>query len=272
MERSNNFAGVAVVVGSLVALFALVVGLSSFGIMRVGEVGIKTRLGSIVDTVGTGLYFKLPFIETVNRLNLRTQTISFDGDSSLGSATKDLQDVVIATVVNYHIDPTKAVAIFTEFKSEDYYQSSVVEPIIRDTVKSVASNYTAEELVTKRAEFSDKVSVSLNERLSVKYAVVERTNITNLQFSKSFSEAIERKATAVQNAEAEKNKLEEVKFRAQQTVETAKAEAESIRIQAQAITSQGGADYVQLQAIAKWKGEVPQYVMGNSAVPFINLK
>ena len=60
--------------------------------------------------------------------------------------------------------------------------------------------------------------------------------------------------TAVQQAEAAKNKLEQVKFEAQQTIETAKANAEAIRIQAQAINSQGGADYVELQRIKTWDG------------------
>jgi hypothetical protein len=44
---------------------------------------------------------------------------------------------------------------------------------------------------------------------------------------------------AEQEALAERNNLEKVKFQAQQTIETEKAKAEAIRIQAQAITSQG---------------------------------
>ncbi|MBP6256410.1 hypothetical protein KA405_01480 [Patescibacteria group bacterium] len=43
---------------------------------------------------------------------------------------------------------------------------------------------------------------------------------------------------AEQEALAEKNKLESVKFQAQQSIERSKAEAESIRIQAEAIKSQ----------------------------------
>ena len=51
----------------------------------------------------------------------------------------------------------------------------------------------------------------------------------------------------------------------------ATAEAEAIRIQAQAIQSQGGAEYVNLKAIEKWDGGLPQYLGGNTPIPFINV-
>ena len=73
------------------------------------------------------------------------------------------------------------------------------------------------------------------------------------------------------DALAAKNKLDQVQFEAQQTVATAKAQAEAIQIQAQAINSQGGADYVSLQAINKWDGKLPTQMVPGSTVPFINL-
>ena len=60
--------------------------------------------------------------------------------------------------------------------------------------------------------------------------------------------------TAVQNAEAAKNKLEQVKYEKEQRIAQAQGEAEAIRISAQAINSQGGEDYVKLKAIEKWNG------------------
>ncbi len=84
---------------------------------------------------------------------------------------------------------------------------------------------------------------------------VDAINITNFAFSGDFTHAIEAKVTAVQNAEAAKNKLAQVQYEAQQTVATAKGQAEAIQIQAQAINSQGGADYVELQRINKWDGK-----------------
>lgn len=51
----------------------------------------------------------------------------------------------------------------------------------------------------------------------------------------------------------------------------ARGEADAIRIKAEAVAKQGGAEYVQLQAIAKWDGKLPVTSAGG-AVPFINVK
>ena len=84
--------------------------------------------------------------------------------------------------------------------------------------------------------------------------VSSTAGITNVAFSDSFTQAIEAKVTATQNAEAAQNKLAQVQAEAQQTVAKAQADAEAIKIQAQAINSQGGADYVELQKVQKWNG------------------
>jgi uncharacterized membrane protein YqiK len=78
--------------------------------------------------------------------------------------------------------------------------------------------------------------------------------------------------TAEQNALASKNKLEQTKYEAEQRVATAKGEAEAIRIQSEAIQSQGGENYVQLQAIKQWNGVLPTTFIPGQSVPFINLK
>ena len=47
--------------------------------------------------------------------------------------------------------------------------------------------------------------------------------------------------------------------------------AEAIRISAQAIQNQGGAAYVNLKAIEKWDGKLPQYMLGGNTTPFVNV-
>lgn len=272
-------------VGKIIAhIVALIVGLvvvfSSFGTIGAGERGVKTKFGAVTGVLEQGLYFKLPFIEKVKKMDVKTRTINYDkngleGDgmdtSQLFGASKDLQDVQIGVVVTYHISPEKVNDIYSSYSSVDNYEGNVIEPIVREVVKSTSAQFTAEELVTKRAEYSDKVNSVLTERFAEKNSILERFSVTNFEFSKEFSRAIEAKVTATQNAEAAKNKLEQVKFEAQQTIETAKATAEAQKIQSQSLAAQGGSDYVQLKAIEKWNGVLPASIVPGSAVPFINL-
>lgn len=281
IDKDGNLNLVKVIVHSVIAFIVLILVVSSFGTVGAGERGVKTRFNKVVGVVQPGLYVKMPLFENVVKMDVKTQTINYDkngaeGDSSESSqlygASKDLQDVSIGVMVNYHVDPEKVVDIYTQYNKVSNYSQNVLEPIVRETVKSVSAQYTAEELVTRRSEYSEKVNLALVEKFSGKSAVMERFNITNFEFSKAFSKAIEEKVTAVQNAEAQKNKLEQVKYEAQQTIETAKATAEAQRISSAALAAQGGSDYVQLKALEKWDGHLPTQMVPGSSVPFINLR
>lgn len=262
-------------------IVVLVILLSMFGTVSAGQAGVKTRFGKVVSTLSPGAYAKLPFVEHVHKMDIKTRTINYDkngkeGDSAdtsqLFGASKDLQDVRIGVVVTYHVDPIKATEIYSQYSSVENYEANVIEPIVRQVVKSTSAQFTAEELVTKRAEYSDQVNSQLSAQFTEKNAILENFSVTNFEFSSAFSQAIEAKVTATQNAEAAKNKLEQVKFEAQQTIETAKATAEAQRISSQALAAQGGSDYVQLKAIEKWNGVLPTQMTPNSSVPFLNLK
>lgn len=265
-------------VTGILLLSALIIFFGTFVIIGPGQRGIIVQFGKVSDRVmGEGLNFKLPIRDAIVKINVQTETVQFDnlkgrGDnlenSSLFCATKDLQDVQIAVIANYHLDATKVNRTFQQYGAT--YKTNIIEPIIREVIKSQAALYTAEELVTKRAEFSDKVSILLSEKLSGKDAIFERLNITNFQFSESFSKAIEAKVTAEQNALAAKNKLEQVKFEADQRIAEARGEAEAIKIQANAIQAQGGKEYVSLKWVEKWNGTLPTTVLGDS-VPMINI-
>jgi len=270
MDESNK--GIAGLIGlGVLVLLGLIVVFSSFGTVDAGERGVKVRLGNVVGTVEPGLYFKTPFVESIHTIDVRTQGVVYERENPLTAASSDLQDVNVAVVVNYHVDPTKVTDLYKQYQTLENHEQIVIRPIVRDTVKAVSAQYAAGELVTKRAEFASKVAALLNERLNGAFIVVEQSNITDIQFSPEFSKAIEAKVTAVQLADAAKNKLEQIKYEAQQKVETAKADAEAIRIQAQAINSQGGADYVALQKIKTWDGHGCTSYCGIEAM-FINAK
>lgn len=235
-------------------LIILVLLFGSFGTISAGERGVKTRLGAVVGIVQPGLYFKLPIIEGITKMDVRTQSMIATKDQPLSAASNDLQDTKLAVVVNYHIAPTLVTDIYQQYGSADTYYQNVVDPLIVATIKATASQYTAADQIQKRAEMSAAALAALQTAFDGKNVVIEKADITDVSFSDSFTTAIEAKVTAVQNAEAAKNKLAQVQAEAQQTIAKAQADAEAIKIQAQAINSQGGADYVALQKIKTWDG------------------
>lgn len=264
MQDENKV--IAKVIGYCVlGLLVIIILFGSMGTVGAGEIGVKTRFGSVVGQLSSGLYFKFPFIEHVTKMDIQTQKVQQDATA----ASSDLQDVKTTIAVNYNIEPGKVSWIYQNIGSD--YQDVVIDPAIQETVKAATANYTAEQLITQREKVRGDVVKSLTDKLATQGIDVTQVSITNFSFSDSFNQAIEAKVTAEQNALAAKNKLDQVQFEAQQTVATAKAQAEAIQIQTAAINSQGGANYVQLEAIKKWDGKLPASMIPGSTVPFINL-
>jgi regulator of protease activity HflC (stomatin/prohibitin superfamily) len=111
----------------------------------------------------------------------------------------------------------------------------------------------------------------LRDRLAAKNAVLDNLNIVNFEFSPEYTKAIESKAVQAQTLEKSRIELETAKVQANTRIAQAEGEAKAISIQVQAINQQGGANYVNLQAIARWNGQLP-YVNGGSSMPFIDMR
>lgn len=257
----------SVKIGLIVALVIFVLFNLPFVFVPVGYRGVAIRLGNTTGNIyGQGLNFKIPFIESSVNIEVRTQKESVKATA----ASKDLQSVEAEVALNYSLDANKIVNLYQTVGSD--YKERIIAPVLQESVKAVTAKYTAEELITKRGQVSSDIRALLGEKLTPRGINAEDFNIVNFNFSKGFDAAIELKVTAEQNALAQKNKLEQIKYEAEQQIVTAKAQAETIKIQAEAVANQGGADYVQLKAIEKWNGQLPQQFIPGQALPFINLK
>ena len=192
-------------------------------------------------------------------------------DEVAKSASKDLQNVSTTISVNYSINPLKIVELYRTVSLEhDTIKSVVFSSAIQESVKRATAQYTAEELVTQREKVRTEIEQSLREKVEKYGLLISQVNIVNFDFSQSFDSAIEAKVKAEQDALASKNKLEQVKYEAEQQVARATAEATTIRIQAEAIQKQGGAEYVKLKWIEKWNGVLPATSL-SGGTPIINL-
>jgi regulator of protease activity HflC (stomatin/prohibitin superfamily) len=252
-------------ISTLTAILMII--FSSIYVIGVGQRGVLLTFGKpSMDAKGEGIHIKFPFpIQTIVKLDVKT--LKYEAD--LTAASKDLQDVSTKIAINYRLSPDRVPNIVQTIGTN--YAEVVIYPLEQETNKGITAQYTAEELITKRDEVREKMRTNLLEKLQSRGIIVEEVSIVNFAFSPSFTQAIEAKVTAEQNALAAKNKLEQVKYEAEQRLTQANAEATAIKIQAEAITQQGGKEYVQLQAINKWDGKMPQ-MTGVGGIPFINVQ
>lgn len=176
----------------------------------------------------------MPFITKAVKYNIQTQKAQGVADAS----SKDLQSVGATIVVNYKFKEEEVVKLYKNVGKEEKVQEKILEPAIQEVFKAVVAKYSAEELITKRSEVSKDIEDALNKRLEPYGVQIQLFNIVNFEFSKSFNDAIEAKVTAEQEALAEKNKLEKVKYESEQKIVAAEAQAKAIEIQAKAIQNQ----------------------------------
>jgi len=256
------------------SLFVVLTFFSSFYEVDTGKVGVARTFGEVDNSrvYTSGAHFLLPW-QTMFRIDNRTSVTSLAAPAE--SASKDLQVVHTNITLNWHIQQDKIPLVLqTNGLGNDggsgYLEDKVLVPAILETFKAVISQYTAEELITKRAMVSEGISDTLMKKLANFHIVIEALNITNFQFSDEFNIAIENKVKAAQKALQADADLRRIQTEAKQVIAKANGDAEAIRLQALAIKAQGGEEYVKLKAIEKWNGVLP--TMMSNPVPFVAVK
>jgi regulator of protease activity HflC (stomatin/prohibitin superfamily) len=244
------------------AVAVLIVLMNSFETIGAGERGVVfNKFGGVEPVVlGEGLRFKIPFVQDIIPMDVKIQKSETRADAS----SRDLQMVSSTIALNYHVSPDAANQIYQDVGLG--YKQRIIDPAVQESVKAATANFTAEELITRRPEVSSQIKNDLATKLIGRNIVVDEFSITELTFSDIFIQSIEAKQVAEQAAQKAENDLMRIKVEAEQTITAARAEAESQRLQSITIT----ANILQLRAIEKWNGILPQVTSG--ATPFIDLK
>ena len=191
-----------------------------------GERGIVLNFGAVQDKVlSEGIHFKIPIVQTVEVMDVKIQKATTDAASS----SSDLQDVDMSVALNYHVIPEEANLVYQTIGVQ--FKDRIIDPAIQEVMKAVSARYTAEELITKRPAVSSEMKDALTTRLLESKIAVDAFSIINFSFSQTFTDAIEAKQTAEQNALKAKRDLDRIKVEAEQTIAAATAEAEALRLQ-----------------------------------------
>ncbi|MFT6857018.1 MAG: regulator of protease activity HflC (stomatin/prohibitin superfamily) [Cyclobacteriaceae bacterium] len=233
-----------------------------------GERGIVQNFGAVQsDVLKEGIHFRIPVMQTVIIMDVKIQKAITDA----ASASSDLQDVDLSVALNYHIIPDKANLVYQTIGVQ--FKDRIIDPAIQEVMKAVSARYTAEELITKRPAVSSEMQQALTTRLLSSNISVDAFSIVSFSFSQKFTDAIEAKQTAEQNALKAKRDLDRIRVEAEQTIAAATAEAEALRLQKMNISP----DLIELRkieanlkAIEKWNGVLPQ-VTGAGAIPMIGV-
>jgi regulator of protease activity HflC (stomatin/prohibitin superfamily) len=269
-------------VALVVVLFLLLV--NPFWQINSGYVGVISDFGSLQPVeLEPGLHVAIPFYQQIMLVSVQPQTTQSDETAS----THDLQVVNTSIAVTFHVNPAEAPFFYQNFRDFETLGTRIISPAVSNDVKEVTANYDAEELVTKRDIVDAQIKSLIVSSLAPYHLTVEAVNVANFAFSEAYTQAIEAKQVAQQQALQAQYTLQQTQISAQQQVVVARAQADAAVAtatgSAQATILQAQADahandlvnasltpsILQLKAILKWSGAMPQFLSAGTALPFI---
>ena len=219
--------------------------------------------GKVQDRVlGEGIHPIIPIVNSVQKLSVRVQKQEISAEAS----SKDLQDVFTDVALNWHIIPEEANAIFQKIGDENQVVERIINPAVEEVIKAVMAKYTAEEIITKRGEVKAGVDDSLTTRLANYHIRVDDISLVHVHFSERFSEAVEAKQIAEQEAKRAGFVTLKALKQAETKVNLAKGEAEAQRLLRETLTP----ELLERQVIEKWNGNLP-LVVGNGDIKLLDL-
>lgn len=280
----------AAIGGVIVALLAITVMFGSWYTIDQTERGVLLRNGALVGIVQPGLGFKTPWIESVEKVSVKTSTWTW---SKVNSYSHDQQPADMKISVTLHPDASKVGEIYSQFGGVENLVKAVVSPVVNKELKIVFGKYSAIQAIQDRGKLNSEIYDAVSAGLKSYPAVlIDSIQLEDIAFSEQYIHQIEDRM----KAEVEVQKLQQQALQAKQqaliavtqaqaradsVLAEAKANADAVRLRgeadADAIKAKGGAlrdnpALIQLTQAERWDGKLPATMIPGAAVPMLGVK
>ncbi|MBU1668039.1 prohibitin family protein [bacterium] len=254
------------------AIVAALVFLKPFTIINSGEVGIKVRTGKFDETpLKAGLHFFIPMIERIIPVNTRIRLITYsntetssigdDYDSKLSGGTGGFEGglkrnpaiqvldkrgltVNIDIAVQYSLKAESAPSTIEKWGAS--WEEKIINSKVREVVRDVVGQYTAEKLPEMRNEIASAIQMKVKERIDTlenQPVLLSSVELRSIILPSKIKDKIEEVQAAKQDVTIAEQQKEKAKQQAQKNAEIARGEAERNRI-----VAQGEADKIRIEA------------------------
>lgn len=235
-KQISNIVKIAVAV-----LAVLIIVFNSFYTIGEQEQAVLTTFGVASAVTESGLHFKIPFVQKVEKVNTTIQGFSIGYDATTGAGkedeslmiTSDYNFVNVDFYVEYKIaDPVKAV-----YSADD--PVAILKTITQSCIRTVVGNYDVDSVLTSgKNEIQSTIRQMIVDKLTIYDVGIQLVNITIqdaeppttavMEAFKAVESAKQGKETAVNNANKYRNEklpaAEAEVDRILQAAEAAKAE------------------------------------------------
>lgn len=275
------------VIFGFAALFAMSTIFTSCERIDAGHVGVKVNLygnGKGVDDVTecAGLVFYNPLSTRIYEFPYFVQHKEYikteDMDNSFVVNSKDGSEFHVAPMINYTVQRDKIPYVFAKYRRTlPEIEDGFIKTAIYDAFRMTANAYTAEELVSNRQEFENRVKRTMDSAVLKEGFVVSQIT-SNLGYPASFKNAIINKNNAVQAALMAENQVKTAEAQAKIKIATAQGQSEAMLIEVRAKAEANKLEQASLtpmllqkQWIEKWDGALPTTQLANGTGMMLNM-
>ncbi|KGI77896.1 SPFH domain-containing protein [Oleiagrimonas soli] len=276
-----------------IALIVVILLYNSFFVVKPSdEAGVRWLGGTVItkQPLDTGLHFKVPFLEDVDRLQTSRSVYTLN---NLSVYTNDNQSVELSISVIYEIPSASVLNLLYHVgRSGNVDIDDTILPVVRDRALAAFAQYNTLNISDERAKISAKMKSEISEALHRLFGIqVIDVQLTGIKYSPVFVASVEAAVKAKADAVRAQNTVLQKKYEGEQKTVTAtaeaqariaraKGEAQSIILeadaQAKAIKTVGDAlrvnpQYVRYYGIKHWNGVMPQVVGSKGTLPMIDL-
>jgi regulator of protease activity HflC (stomatin/prohibitin superfamily) len=200
-------------IGGLVIVVILIGVLSSaIKIVQEYERGVIFRLGRLVGAKGPGLFFIVPIVDRMVKVDLRVITLDIPSQEAI---SKDNVTLRVNAVAYFRVvDPSDAIV-----QVEDYRKATW--QIAQTTLRSVVGQSTLDELLTHREDINQRLTEIIDEQTEpwgIKVSIVE---IKDVELPDTMKRAMARQAEAEREKRAKVIHAEGESLAAQRLMEAA---------------------------------------------------
>ncbi len=278
---------VGVGTAAVAGLVALTVIGGSFYTIDSGDRGVLLRNGAVVGTAEPGLGFKLPIIDSVKEISVRSNARRYEG---VAVYSKDQQTAELVISINYRLPADQVEQIYSEYGGEEGVLTRLLDRQVYNEVKNVFGQYNAVTAINDRARLVADIQTAMQTVVKGPI-IIESVQVENIDFSNAYEQSIEDRMLAEvevqkvrQNAEREKVSAEiaviQAKAQAEAKLAQAEAAAQATRIQGEAEASaikakadalRDNAGLIALTQAERWDGKLPTTMIPGSTVPFMDM-
>lgn len=258
--------GTAWILASALAVIVVVGGwgaFRSFYSVNAGHVLVVRQFGEIIGQRGDGFQTIAPW-QSAEEVSTQVESQRFQMDDRTGAAqgtissgpaiSEETQPVYAVVTLNYRVSDKAVQELYTDVGST--YFDKVVAPRVFQVFKNETVKFKSVAVAPNREQIREAVQLELDRQLDGFSIDVVDFLINDLDFPQEFTEAIERKQVATQDALAARQKVEQSKAEAQQEIERARGQAQAQRLRASSLTDRN----LQFEALQILKEAPPQIV------------